>query len=82
MRPARGRVVAPIHRDWGYRARHHSASKPADNVAFTGEALDLLYGTSAAGKRSPEQRLREPLAGALQRLRPGAPDIARNCLLR
>jgi sugar lactone lactonase YvrE len=50
--------------------------------AFGGEALDVLYVTSAAEKLTPEQRQREPLAGALLRLRPGETGVARCCLLR
>jgi sugar lactone lactonase YvrE len=45
--------------------------------AFAGEALDVLYVTSASDKLTPEQRVREPLAGALLRLRPGETGIAR-----
>lgn len=50
--------------------------------AFGGAALDVLYVTSAAEKLTPEQRQREPLAGALLRLRPGEKGVARPCLLR
>ncbi len=50
--------------------------------AFAGEELDLLYVTTAADKLSPEQRRREPLAGALLRLRPGERGIVRPCTLR
>lgn len=50
--------------------------------AFGGEALDVLYVTSAAEKLTPEQRQREPLAGALLRLRPGETGVARPCVLR
>jgi sugar lactone lactonase YvrE len=51
--------------------------------AFAGDALDTLYVTSASDQLAPEQRRREPLAGALLRLRPGgAPGIVRPCLLR
>ncbi|MGH7101080.1 MAG: SMP-30/gluconolactonase/LRE family protein [Acetobacteraceae bacterium] len=50
--------------------------------AFAGEALDVLYVTSASDQLTPEQRRREPLAGALLRLRPGATGIPRPCLLR
>jgi len=49
--------------------------------AFAGEALDVLYVTSASDKLTPEQRRREPLADALLRLRPGETGIARPCLL-
>jgi sugar lactone lactonase YvrE len=50
--------------------------------AFAGEALDVLYVTSATDKLDPEQRRREPLAGALLRLRPGERGIPRNCTVR
>lgn len=50
--------------------------------AFAGESLDMLYVTSAADKLTPEQRRREPLAGALLRLRPGETGIPRPCMLR
>lgn len=50
--------------------------------AFAGAALDVLYVTSAAEKLTPEQRQREPLAGALLRLRPGETGIPRPYLLR
>jgi sugar lactone lactonase YvrE len=46
--------------------------------AFGGDALDVLYVTSAADKLSSEERLREPLAGALLRLRPGERGIVRH----
>jgi sugar lactone lactonase YvrE len=50
--------------------------------AFAGEDLDILYVTSATDKLTPEQRRREPLAGALLRLRPGEKGIVRPCMLR
>jgi sugar lactone lactonase YvrE len=50
--------------------------------AFGGEALDDLYVTSASDKLSPEQRKREPLAGALLRVRCGARGIPRPCQVR
>jgi len=50
--------------------------------AFAGEALDVLYVTSATDKLTPQQRQREPLAGALLRLRPGETGIVRPYLLR
>jgi sugar lactone lactonase YvrE len=50
--------------------------------AFAGEALDVLYVTTASDKLSPEQRRGEPLAGALLRLRPGERGIVRPCMLR
>ena len=43
--------------------------------------LDVLYVTSASDKLTPEQRRREPLAGALFRLRPGERGVARRCTL-
>lgn len=42
----------------------------------------LQYVTSATDKLTPAQRQREPLAGALLRLRPGETGVARRCLLR
>jgi len=45
--------------------------------AFGGEALDEMYVTSARDKLSPEALEREPLAGALLRLRPGERGVAR-----
>ncbi|HEX4024170.1 MAG TPA: SMP-30/gluconolactonase/LRE family protein [Steroidobacteraceae bacterium] len=50
--------------------------------AFGGEALDELYVTSAADQLDPAQRQREPLAGALLRVRPGGRGIARPSLAR
>jgi len=50
--------------------------------AFGGEALDEMYVTSARDKLSPEQLEREPLAGALLRLRPGGPGAPRPCTVR
>ncbi len=50
--------------------------------AFAGEALDVLYVTSATDKLDREQRRREPLAGALLRLRPGERGIVRPCMVR
>ena len=50
--------------------------------AFGGENLDVMYVTSARDKLSPEQLAREPLAGALLRLRPGERGIARPCTVR
>jgi sugar lactone lactonase YvrE len=49
--------------------------------AFAGAALDMLYVTSAVDKLSPEQRRREPLAGALLRFRPGEKGIVRPCMV-
>jgi sugar lactone lactonase YvrE len=50
--------------------------------AFAGDALDILYVTSASDNLGPEQRRREPLAGALLRLRPGETGVVRRCTLR
>lgn len=45
--------------------------------AFGGEALDLLYITSAAQGLGEQQRRREPHAGALLRIRPGVTGLPR-----
>lgn len=77
----------------GGRLRRYTASGAVDRdielpvsqptmCSFAGEDLDVLYVTSAADKLTPEQRRREPLAGALLRLRPGVKGIARRCALR
>ena len=50
--------------------------------AFVGEALDEMVVTSATDKLTPEQRAREPLAGALLRLQPGVRGIPRPCVIR
>lgn len=50
--------------------------------AFAGDALDVLFVTSASDRLSPRQRRREPHAGALLRLRPGETGVARRCTLR
>lgn len=50
--------------------------------AFAGKALDALYVTSASDMLTAEQRRREPLAGALLRLRVNAVGIARPCFVR
>jgi sugar lactone lactonase YvrE len=50
--------------------------------AFAGEALDVLYVTSASDKLTPEKRRQEPLAGALLRLWPEERGIARPYILR
>jgi sugar lactone lactonase YvrE len=50
--------------------------------AFAGEALDVLYVTSASDKLTPEQRRQEPLAGALLRLWPEERGIVRPYILR
>ncbi len=77
----------------GGRLRRYTAAGAVDRdialpvsqptmCAFGGEALDMLYVTSATDKLTLEQRQREPLAGALLRLRPGATGIVRHCMLR
>ena len=50
--------------------------------AFAGDDLDVMYVTSAAHGLSAEQRRREPLAGALLRLRPNRRGVARHCIVR
>ena len=50
--------------------------------AFGGDELDTLYVTSATDKLDAEQRRRQPLAGALLRLRPGERGIPRPCVVR
>ena len=76
----------------GSRLRRYTATGAVDRdielpvsqptmCAFAGEELDEFYITSAADKLTPEQRKREPLAGALLRLRPGVKGIARPCML-
>ena len=49
--------------------------------AFAGDDLDVMYVTSAAHGLSAEQRRREPLAGALLRLRPNRRGVARRCTI-
>ena len=49
--------------------------------AFAGDALDVLYVTTASDGLSDAQRAREPHAGALLRLRPGRTGIPRRCTL-
>lgn len=56
-------------------------SKPT-MCAFAGRDLEELYVTSASEKLTPDQRRREPHAGALLRLRPGERGIARAYMLR
>lgn len=50
--------------------------------AFVGDALDEMVVTSATDKLTPEQLARQPLAGALLRLRPGVRGVPRPCLVR
>lgn len=50
--------------------------------AFAGDDLDVMYVTSAAHGLSAEQRRREPLAGALLRLRPNKRGVARRCTIK
>jgi len=77
----------------GSRLRRYTATGVVDRditlpvsqptmCAFGGALLDALYVTSATDKLTPEQRRREPLAGAVLRLRPGETGIARPCVLR
>ncbi len=77
----------------GARLRRYTAAGAVDRdielpvsqptmAAFGGEELDTLYVTSATDQLTPEQREREPLAGAILRLRPGEKGIARPCLVR
>jgi sugar lactone lactonase YvrE len=75
------------------RLRRYSADGQADRdialpvsqptmCAFGGASLDELYVTSAADRLDPQQRQREPLAGALLRVRAGVRGAPRACLLR
>jgi sugar lactone lactonase YvrE len=77
----------------GGRLRRYTAAGTVDRdielpvsqptmCAFAGDELDVLYVTSATDKLTPEQRRREPLAGAVLRLRPGKKGIVRPCMLR
>ncbi len=77
----------------GSRLRRYTATGAVDRditlpvsqptmCAFAGDALDVLYVTTASDNLSPEQRRAEPLAGALLRLRPGESGIVRLCMLR
>ncbi|HEY5106762.1 MAG TPA: SMP-30/gluconolactonase/LRE family protein [Caulobacteraceae bacterium] len=50
--------------------------------AFAGENLEVMYVTTARDKLGPKQLAREPLAGALLRLRPGERGIPRPCIVR
>ena len=50
--------------------------------AFVGGALDRMVVTSATDKFTPEQRTREPLAGAVLRLQPGVRGIPRPCVVQ
>ena len=50
--------------------------------AFVGPALDRMVVTSATNGLTPEQRARQPLAGALLHLRPGVRGIPRPCVVR
>jgi len=88
---SRGGYWCALH--GGGRLRRYTATGAADRdielpvsqptmCAFAGEDLDVLYVTSATDKLTPEQRRREPLAGALLRLRPGEDGIVRPCMLR
>ncbi len=48
--------------------------------AFAGDALDVLYVTSASDQLNKRQLLSEPLAGALLRLKPGVVGVTRPIL--
>jgi sugar lactone lactonase YvrE len=50
--------------------------------AFGGEALDVLYITSARQKLGPAQLAREPLAGSILSLRCGKRGVERHCTVR
>jgi sugar lactone lactonase YvrE len=87
----RGGYWSALH--GGSRLRRYTAEGAVDRdielpvsqptmCAFAGDALDVLYVTSASDKLTPEQRRREPLAGALLRLRPGERGVARRCTVR
>jgi sugar lactone lactonase YvrE len=76
VRIARRQPVAALHRDIVL-----PVSQPT-MCAFAGEALDVMYVTSATDKLTPKQLQREPLAGSLLRLRPGVTGIPRPCMLR
>ena len=54
----------------------------ATMCAFVGRDLDEMVVTSARQRLTPEQRLREPHAGGLFRLRPGVRGVVRPCTLR
>jgi sugar lactone lactonase YvrE len=88
---SRGGYWCALH--GGGRLRRYTAANTIDRdialpvsqptmCAFAGEALDVLYVTSATNKLTPQQRRLEPLAGALLRLRPGERGIVRPCMLR
>jgi sugar lactone lactonase YvrE len=88
---SRGGYWCALH--GGGRLRRYTAEGAVDRdielpvsqptmCAFAGEDLDDLYVTSASDKLTPEQRRREPLAGALLRLRPGERGIIRPYTLR
>ena len=50
--------------------------------AFGGDELDDLYITSARDKLSADQLSKEPLAGAVLRVRPGERGVRRICMVR
>jgi sugar lactone lactonase YvrE len=88
---SRGGYWCALH--GGGRLRRYTAAGTVDRdielpvsqptmCAFAGEDLDVLYVTSATDKLTLEQRRREPLAGALLRLRPGERGIVRPYMLR
>lgn len=47
-------------------------------VCFAGDDMDELYVSSARAKLSPEALAREPLAGAIFRLKPGVKGVRKN----
>ena len=70
-----------FHRDGSHAGDIALPVSQPTMCAFGGEALDVLYVTSAADKLDAGQRRRERLAGALLRLRPGERGIHRRCTL-
>ena len=68
----RGRLVATVDLP---------VSQPT-MCAFVGDALDRMVVTSATDKLTPGQLAREPLAGAVLRLKPGVRGIPRPCVVR
>jgi sugar lactone lactonase YvrE len=77
----------------GSRLRRYTAAGEVDRdillpvsqptmCAFAGKNLDVLYVTSASDKLTKKQRIEEPLAGAILRLRPGERGVPRPCFVR
>ena len=70
-----------FHADGSHdRDVHLPVSQPT-MCAFGGEQLDTQYITSATDKLSAARRRREPLAGALLRLKPGQRGITRRYVI-